>query len=320
MAVFTVISDSEFNDWGRRRFGFGRVDAPQPISDGIENTNYRVRADGSDYVFTIFELWDADAVRYYTALMRHFERAGLPVPAAVAPAGHSPVLDWHGKPCVLVPFIGGAPVSEPDAAQCAAFGDLLARLHIAAADFEPQRPNPRGRRWRAQAAAAIRDRLNSDLRQLADMALAADEKFSRAPLPAAACHCDMFRNNVLWDSGVISAVIDFYFGGQDALLFDLAVAACDWCTRDGRFSPPLLAGLLGGYNRRRRLCDLEQQLFPDALNSAAVRFWLSRRYDIAYPRRARILRPHDPTAFENILRTIRNDKQTLMQLAKKAAA
>ena len=98
MAVFTQVSLSELAPWLQKRGVAAHKCAA--ISEGIENTNYRICADDlrgndgndgfnniarrrRDYVFTIFELWDMAQVRYYAALMQHFAACDLPIPAPV---------------------------------------------------------------------------------------------------------------------------------------------------------------------------------------------------------------------------------------------
>lgn len=314
MAIFTVVEPARFSAWAEERYGFCAASALAPIAEGIENTNYRFSADGGsagggDYVFTIFELWDAPAVAYYAALMRHFAAAGLPVvaPLSGGAAGKSagePLGEWEGKPCLVVPFVRGASKPHPTDEDCRQMGGVVAALHVAAAGFGGRCPNPRGRAWRARAGGEVRPHLDDSRRRLLDEALRRDAEFGEAPLPAAACHCDLFRNNVLWDGGRVASVIDFYFGGEDALIFDLAVCACDWCFEDGVFSPEKLRALLAGYAHRRRLTELEKRMFPDALGVAAARFWISRHHDLLVPRRAAQLTPHDPERFENILRAV----------------
>lgn len=321
MAVFTEVSLAAFNGWAAPRYG-GAASAITPISEGIENTNYRVHREDGDYVFTIFELWDAAAVAYYAALMQHLHAAALPVPPPCTAADGSNLQDWQGKPAVLVPFVRGEWLAAPQAAHCEAMGALLAQLHRAAAAFTPCRPNPRNGDWRREAAGKVRPHLSAALQHLLDDAIAEDAHWSAAPLPAAACHCDLFRNNVLWHNGQIAAVIDFYFGGEDSLIFDLAVCACDWCYDEAQdaFNDALLAALIRGYSSQRRLCELEKQLFPAALGSAATRFWLSRQYDLLFPRAARQLTPHDPQKFERILHTTRRAREVLSQVLLRAAA
>ena len=320
MAVFTPVSQSAFNNWACTHYGIGDTSTLQPIHDGIENTNYFAVIDDSPYVFTIFELWNDAAVDYYAALMQHLHSKRLPVPAAIVGGNGSARQNWREKPCMLVPFIQGKILAAPASKHCKRIGELLAQMHLAAADYQSHRPNPRNGGWRRQVAGKIRESLSADLQQLLDNALADDARFCHLPLPAAACHCDLFRNNVLWRDSAIAAVIDFYFGGSDSLIYDIAVCACDWCyRRDSGFDPKLLSALIRGYSHRRRLCDLEKNAFIEALGSAALRFWLSRQYDKLFPRQAEALMPHDPRHFEQILRTIRDKRDSLAQFMREAA-
>ena len=305
MAVFTHITPDEAADWTRRHFGIA-ADSLAPIAEGIENTNYLLGAGCRRYIFTVFEKWNPAMAGYYAALMRHLSAGGAPVPAPLIPktaAGER----WGEKPALLAPFVEGAWLPAPGEKECEKMGAAAAKLHLSAAHFMPRMSNPRGLAWRRETAHKLRPHLAAETEDMLRAALAADAEFAQLPLPAAACHCDLFRNNVLWRGGEISGVIDFYFGGEDTLIFDLAVCACDWCFgENGEFDPARLFALLAGYETLRPLCDLERAHFRPALQSAALRFWISRLYDWHFPRDARILTPHDPRQFEQIFRAAKN--------------
>ena len=302
MAVFTKVAPDAFARWARKRLGCADVSGFWPISEGIENTNYKFRADGRDFVFTIFEVWDMARARYYASLTRRLSERGIPAPA---PLDAEFPDEWEGKPCLAVPFAPGESLENPGAEALRAMGEMTARMHQAAADF-PQAesfPNPRGAEWRAQAAREVESGLSGADLELLLSELDSDGRFSALPLPRADCHCDLFRNNILWHEGEISAVIDFYFGGRDALIFDLAVCCCDWCfdAAAGDFDDAKLAALLAGYRAERKLTAPEEEAFPDALRAAALRFWISRLHDLRFPRAAEALTPHDPAPFRAIL-------------------
>ena len=52
----------------------------------------------------------------------------------------------------------------------------------------------------------------------------------------------------------------------------------------------------------RPLSGAEHRLLPGLLRAAALRFWISRLWDFHLPREASLLKPHDPTHFERVLR------------------
>ena len=52
----------------------------------------------------------------------------------------------------------------------------------------------------------------------------------------------------------------------------------------------------------RRLSAAERALLPAMLRAGALRFWISRLWDIHLPREASMLKAHDPAHFERVLR------------------
>ena len=186
-------------------------------------------------------------------------------------------------------------------AHCHALGEMLARLHLAGAGMANPLPNPCGAAWRQAIGEALLPVLSPE-----EHALLADElEFQAAQdfsaLPRGIIHADLFRDNVLWDDcGRLSGVLDFYFAGEDCLLFDLAVAANDWC-----FNGATLADLLAGYQCQRLLSTAEMAAWPAMQRAAALRFWLLRLEVRHRPRGGEVVTIKDPEHFRQLLQRLR---------------
>ena len=128
-------------------------------------------------------------------------------------------------------------------------------------------------------------------------------------LPRGPVHADLFRDNVLFAGSHLTGVFDFYFAGCDAFLFDIAVCLNDWCVDDctGRQDSERSAAFLGAYQSVRALTPAERILLPAMQRAGAFRFWLSRLWDLYQPREAAILKAHDPSHFERVLRVHRGE-------------
>ncbi|MCA0175497.1 MAG: homoserine kinase [Proteobacteria bacterium] len=312
MAVYTEVSEAAAQAL-LDHLHLGPLQALSPIEAGIENTNYFVTACGGRWVLTLFERLSHAELPFYLGLMRHLAQQGLPVPAPCADAAGHLVHTVAGKPAALVQRLGGRDVVAPDAAHCHAAGAMAALLHMHAVDFALAQPNARGADWREATATAVQPWLTPAQAALLQaevthqrLLLASAEA---AALPQGPVHADMFRDNVLFESGAISGVIDFYFAGVDHWLFDLAVCLNDWCVdmTSGRLNEALAQALTAGYAEARArlgqpVTGLEWRLLPSMRRLAALRFWLSRLADWHMPREASLLRPKDPAQLERVLR------------------
>ena len=78
----------------------------------------------------------------------------------------------------------------------------------------------------------------------------------------------------------------------------------NWATdlAGGSHDPERADALLSAYESVRALNAAERALLPAMLRAAALRFWISRLWDFHLPREASMLKPHDPTHFERVLR------------------
>ncbi len=292
--------------------GVGTVLALEPIGAGIENTNYFVTTTAGGWVLTVFERLGPDRLPYYLRLMQHLARRDLPVPEPRADAAGELLHRVAGKPAAWVDRLGGHHLHAPDLHHCAQLGAVLARMHLAVADFALVQPNLRALGWWLDTAPRIAPFLDPGQRALLDAELRFQQNLAASPawaaLPRGAVHADLFRDNVLFDGlpghERLTGCLDFYFAGHDAFAYDLAVCLNDWCLDDddGRLDDARVRSLVGAYARERPLGAGEVRLLPALLRAAALRFWLSRLADLHLPREAQLLEPKDPAHFERILR------------------
>jgi homoserine kinase type II len=301
MAVFTAVSEDELRRW-LQSYAVGSLVEYAGVASGIENTNFFVTTTGGRYVLTLFEKLTRGEIPFYLNLMAHLARRGVPSPAPVADDRNRLWNELNGKPAALVARLHGRAVTRPTAAHCAKVGTMLAHMHLAGQNFDMKLANPRGPRWWRATAPAVKPFLDGAQAKMLDDELAFQFAHRLPELPRGVVHADLFRDNVLFTDGEISGVIDFYFAGDDALLFDLAVSANDWCVdAAGELDAARTRALLGAYHAGRPLTSAEHAAWPLLLRAAALRFWLSRLYDRHVPRPGEIIHPHDPQQFGRIL-------------------
>jgi homoserine kinase type II len=304
MSVFTSVSESQLAAW-LTTYSVGAPLALEPIAAGIENTNYFVTTRQGRYVLTLFERLPARQLPFYLGLMAHLARHGIPCPAPIADLSDRYLSELNGKPAALVTRLPGASVERSEVASCAALGALLGRMHLAGRSYAGYLENPRGLRWWRSAASEVRPLLEPAGQALLDEELRFQSLHRFPDLPRGPVHADLFRDNVLFEEGRLSGVIDFYFAGVDCLLYDVAVCANDWCLadpeRDPRLEPERTTALLDAYEALRPLSAPERDAWPVLLRAAALRFWLSRLYDYHRPRPGQLVRVHDPEHFRRLL-------------------
>jgi len=305
MSVFTTVTPEQLSHW-LRRYAVGELVAMQGIAAGIENTNYFVTTTHDRYVLTLFERLPAAQLPFYLDLMSHLAHRGIPCPAPIADRDGALFGTLNGKPAAIVTRLSGSPILKPGEHHCALIGAALGDMHLAAQSCAGQLENPRGLPWWRETAPRVAPFLGSDQRALLLSEMQFQESANKQALPRGAIHADLFRDNALWDGPPgtegLSGIIDFYFAGLDALLFDVAVTVNDWCTdAGGELDQRRLTALLSAYRQVREFTAAERAAWPTMLRAAALRFWLSRLFDFHLPRPGELTHAHDPEHFRRIL-------------------
>ena len=302
MAVFTSVSEADLTAW-LGDYSIGQLLELQAIASGIENTNYFVTTSNGRFVLTLFEKLTADELPFYLNLMAHLARHGIPCPCPVANRHNQFLGALNGKPACIVSRLSGKSITAPNGEQCAVIGAMLGQMHGAGQSFSQIRPNPRGAAWRAATASKIRPFLDVEQAALLDRELVLHSRQNWAALPQGVIHADLFRDNVLLEGNRVGGLIDFYFACSDALLYDVAITVNDWCINAGGIlDSTRTQAFLRAYHAVRPLLDSERKAWPLMLRLAALRFWLSRLFDLHLPRDGELIHAHDPHHFERILK------------------
>ena len=286
--------------------------ALQGIPAGIENTNYFASTEQGEWVLTLFERLRSEQLPFYLRYMQHLAQHGIPVPEPQADAAGRILHRLRGRPAALLNRLRGEHVLAPGQTHIEQLGAMLARLHLAGADFSLRQPHLRGLAWWIDTVPSVLPFLDDARARLMREELAFQREVAAsgaaAALPRGAIHADLFRDNVVFDPSSdgddrLSGLFDFFFAGIDVLLFDLAVCLNDWCIDDasGRLIDEHAASFCAAYDRVRALSSGELRLMPAMLRAAAFRFWLSRLWDLHLPRDAALLQAKDPGHFERVL-------------------
>jgi homoserine kinase type II len=331
MAVYTEVGFDEAAAL-LHTLDLGDLTELRGIQGGIENTNYFVTSerDGAtlEHVLTVFERLGFEQLPFYLHLMKFLAGRDIPVPAPAANVQGDILFKVQGKPAAVVKKLRGKSDLAPGVAQCEAVGAMLARMHLAGRDFPMSQPNLRGLPWWNETVPVVLPFLSSPQADLIRSELAYQNHVAQSPayaaLPRGPVHADLFRDNAMFEDGVLTGFFDFYFAGIDTFLFDIAVCLNDWCVlhdedHDGSLDTPRSLALLTAYQAVRPLSAAERSLLPALLRAGALRFWISRLWDLHLPREAALLKPHDPTHFERLLRARVRDTLALSALLREDA-
>jgi homoserine kinase type II len=303
MAVFTPVSDDQARAFVSGYPAAGECVSLHAIAEGVENTNYRLETSVGRFVLTLFEgRTDAASLPFCLGLTEHLGAAGYPAARPLRDRSGEWIGELNGRPAAVVEWLSGAWLRDPSPDEVARAGAALARFHLAAKSFSGRRANPVGPPvWKALLDRSASGATTAEDRQLvADCRQALDrigDPFTD-DLPSGAIHADYFPDNVLFENGQVSGVIDVYFGCDGPFAYDLAIALTAWgFDGEGREIPGAVEAFRRGYESVRLLTWAEEKALPLLGEAAALRFTLTRLHDRIFHDPTKLVTPKDPAAF-----------------------
>jgi homoserine kinase type II len=211
-----------------------------------------------------------------------------------------------GRPAALITFLEGLWVRRPSLEHCAGVGEALAHFHLAGADFPMFRENDLSLPgWRSLFASigGEADRVKPGLSGVIEKELKHLERDWPKDLPDGVIHADLFPDNVFFLGDKVSGLIDFYFACNDMLAYDVVVCLNAWCFEaDGSFNVTKARALLQAYEGVRPLTKAELDRLPTLARGAALRFLLTRTYDLINTAANALVKTKDPNEYLRKLR------------------
>jgi homoserine kinase type II len=306
MAVFTSVPPAALRRFLLDYDGTGELVSLHGLADGVENTNYLVDTTTQRLILTLFEgRVQAADVPWYLAAMNALHHHGIPCPVALPRRDGNLSGMLRGRLATLVTFLPGGAIEEitPDA--CRQVGAFLARLHLAASTHQPPRVNSMSfTEWQRlmSRVGAQADTLQPGLAAI----LATELDFAASYWPAADStnmpygfiHGDLFPDNLFFQAGQVSGVIDFYFACHDLWAYDLAICLNAWgFDAECRYVTARGQALLAGYGQVRPLTETERAAFPALARAAALRFVATRLHDWFFTAPQAAVKRKDPLEY-----------------------
>lgn len=314
MAVYTDVSDEELDAF-IGSYAIGALTSFKGIAEGVENSNYLVHTASGPYILTLYEKRVSPAdLPYFLALMEHLAARGISCPLPVHDRAGRTLKELAGRPAALITFLEGLWVRRPGIEHCAGLGQALGRFHLAGQDFPMRRANSLSLPgWQALFASigSEADRIKPGLAGVMEKELRHLEGHWPQDLPQGVIHADLFPDNVFFLGDKVSGLIDFYFACNDMLAYDIVVCLNAWCFEsDGSFNVTKARALLQAYEGVRPLTKSELDWLPTLARGAALRFLLTRTYDLLNTDASALVKTKDPNEYLRKLRFHQRVKST----------
>ncbi len=144
MAVFTPVTDDDARGF-LTAYDIGELRHLEGIEEGVSNTNFKVETSTGLYALTLFEAaTPQDSLPWFMDYTLYLDRKGYPAPGPALMRSGESLGRINGKWAALIKWLPGRWPRNPDTRHAASAGEWLARLHLTGGDFPQVRANSMG--------------------------------------------------------------------------------------------------------------------------------------------------------------------------------
>jgi len=300
VAVFTKLNDNDFTSI-LRLYDIGELVSFEGISEGVENTNYKLTTSKNTYILTIYEKRvRAEDLPFFMSLMVELNRVSFPCPEPIVDKNGVIINKINDKNFTIVSFLNGKWPKAIGNDEVIEAGKILAQLHKASRNFDLARENNMGSLFWLDTYSKVKDQAEEHFKDLKPAIEKGFELIKKWPrqLPSGVIHGDFFPDNVLFNGNKISGVIDFYMACNDSFAYEIAIVLNAWCfEKNYEFNITKAKLFLSSYNDIRPLDKAELEFLPVLCVGASLRFLSTRLYDFFNRKKDALVNVKDPREY-----------------------
>ena len=249
---------------------------------------------------------------FFNEAMSEFKKNGVSCPTAQKIEGNS-IFKILNKNCSIYDFLEGRPINKTNKNISLSLSKMIAEMHIIGRKSQLKRENtmliPSWNYILKKFSNFEDHNFHNEIKLVSKSINEMENQFPKN-LDKALIHADLFPDNIFFENNKVTGVIDFFFTCYDTVIYDLSTLINSWFFTN-KFDESNCKIFLNNYFDITNLSNDEKNSFNFYLRASAIRFFLTRLYDMYFNNVGDVVLK-DPMEFFNILRF--HQKNNLQEL------
>ena len=304
MAVYTKINNKDVL-FLSQQFNLGKIIRFKGIKQGIENTNYLLKTNNTNYILTIFEKRvQKKDLPFFMKLMDKLNQKKINCPKPLKDKNGKYLTSIKNKTACIVTYLIGKDKQNLNIKNCYDVGKNIGKLHKAAYKIKLFRKNSMSIYNLEKLLKSIKFKSKNivpNLKSVLSINLKEITKKWPKNLPKGIIHGDLFIDNIFFNKNKFAGFIDFYFSCNDYSMYEMAICINALCfdKRNNKFvlNNQKVKSLIKGYQSIKKISQKEKDSLNILCRGAALRYLLTRIYDYFYTPKTALIKIKDPKEY-----------------------
>ena len=312
MAVYTKINKRDIS-YISTKFNNEKFISFKGIKQGIENTNYLLKSENKKFILTIFEKRvSKKEIPFFLKLMEGLNNSKINCPKPLKTINGNYLIKLKNKTACIVSFLNGKDKKKLNSKNCFEIGKIVAQMHLVTKKIKLFRKNSMGIKNLNSLLKSIKfkSKKSNNLEKFLASNLKNIQKNWPKKLPQGIIHGDLFMDNIFFKKNKLSGIIDFYFAGNDYLMYEIAICINALCfdKKKSKFmiNKQKIKNLIKGYESIKKISLKEKKSLNILCKGAAIRYLLTRLYDYSNTPKTALIKIKNPNEYYQKLITHNN--------------